>query len=106
MSIPPTATGRHNQAHPRAPRQTYNVPMQMSFGSGTRPPAKRNRHPAAGGARPFPSAYQQPAAGTYGLNNPTAAAPVGVGVGAPAAAAAVAGGWGSWWPYGTNQAQC
>ena len=37
---PPAATGRHNQAHPCAPRQTYNVPMPMSIGSGSGPPAK------------------------------------------------------------------
>ena len=97
VSSPPAATGRPNQVHPAANiNPTYNVPMSVG-GSVSRPPAKRYRHPAAGGAGPFPSAYQQPAAGTYGLNNPTAAAPVGVGGGAPvgAGAAAPTGGGGA-----------
>ena len=111
VASPPATTGRPNQAHPAANfNPTYNVPM--SVGNVPRPAAKRYRHPAAvaaGGAGPFPFAYQQPATGAYKLNNPTAAAPVDggggvpVGVGAPAPAAG--DGWGSWWPYGTNQAQ-
>ena len=83
VSSPPIATGRHNQDHPSAnsntrqtydvpmsvgsgpqPNPTYNVPMSVG-GSASRPPAKRYRQPAAGGAGPFPSAYQQLVAGTY-----------------------------------------
>ena len=92
---PPAATGRPNQVHPAANiNPTCNVPMGVG-GSVSRPPAKRYRHPAAGGAGLFPSAYQQPAAGIYGLNNPTAAAPVGVGGGAPVGAGAPTGGAGA-----------
>ena len=105
----------------------------ISVGSGSRPTARRYRHPAAaaaGGAGPFPSAYQQPAYTIpgNGLNNPFGAGVVRAGAGAGGvragaagggaptgdgattgsatpicgvAPAAGGGGWGGWWLYGT-----